>query len=582
VTSTSHGLLLKRGANRGEGATPLVERLTLIVGLLFCVSVWALFAAARASLGGALHSPTAYVTGFHARNHLGDVLALPLGIGTTGLLVVVLLRLWAPHARRVRLRLITVVLMFAMLLVDLVVIDPIERRMVASAAADAGAFAGEVAQLARWDWVRMLLATFIAVTLVLAHRAPVPAAAETSADGLTARHRTLLFLLGTATLFEGYDRFIASLALPYIGRDLGAGEGGLGTALAVIRTGALISIVFGRLADRYGRRRLLIVSVIAYTLATAATGLSRGLGDFALFQFIAVVFLTVELSLAQVVIAEEFPTALRGFGQGVLGAFAAFGAGLAAMLFPMMQRTALGWRGMYLIGVLPLLVVAYLRRNLPETHRWQQSGAGRAARVRLLDLMRPGRRERLLILTVLAAVASATGATAFSFASYRATTAFQWEPAQVSSMIIGGGTVGFFGYFVLGRWADAAGRRWIGGLGLLFVGVAVWLFYQTEWLVPAFALMTLSESAIIIAINSLTTELFPTELRATAKSWVTNSGAIGALLGLATIGALSAFASAATVITTLAIGTSLLGPTIFLLPETRRIELEEVDPGTSP
>jgi MFS family permease len=319
--------------------------------------------------------------------------------------------------------------------------------------------------------------------------------------------------------------------------------------------------------------------VTAYTLATAATGFSTGLRDFSFYQLIATIFLTTELSLAQVVIAEEFPKRLRGFGQGVLGAFAAFGAGLAAMLFPILQRTEFGWRGMYLVGVLPLLVVAYLRRNLPETERWQRFDE-RRTRARLLDLMRPGWRGRLFVLTVLAAVASATGATAFSFASYRATTAFHWEPAQVSGMIIGAGAVGFFGYFVLGRSADAVGRRWIGAIGLLGVGAAVGLFYQTAWLVPGFALMTLSESAIIIAINALTTELFPTKLRATAKSWVTNSGVVGALLGLAAIGALSRVAAAAAVITTLAVLTSVLAPLIFLLPETHRIDLEAIDDET--
>jgi predicted MFS family arabinose efflux permease len=242
-----------------------------------------------------------------------------------------------------------------------------------------------------------------------------------------------------------------------------------------------------------------------------------------------------------------------------------------------MQRTEFGWRGMYLIGVLPLLVVAYLRRHLPETKRWEQAVERRIGDVRIADLLRPAVRGRLLALTVLAVIASATAATAFSFASYRATTSFHFTPSQVTSMIIGGGTVGFFGYFVFGRAADAIGRRTIGALGLAGAGVAVILFYQTEWLIPAFALLTLFESGVVIALNSLTTEMFPTHLRATAKSWVTNSGLVGALVGLATIGALNGIASGATVITTLAATMSLLAPVIYLLPETQRVDLEQVD-----
>jgi len=558
-----------------RAAAPPVERLTLIVGLLFCLSIWALFAVARRDLAAGLGSPADFVLVVNHYGRIADMLALPLGVGTIALLLVTLLRLWNPQARRVRMRLASVGLMAVMLIMHLIVIDPIEHRMAAAAETDTLAFGAELARLQQWGLVRLLLSVAIAATLVLAHRAPLPAMPAETADGLTGRHRTLLLLVGTATLFEGYDRFIASLALPYIGRDLGADEGALGSALAVVRAGALVSIVLGRLADRYGRRRLLIVSVLGYTLATGATGFSVGLLDFALMQLVATAFLVAELSLAQVVIAEEFPASRRGFGQGLLGAFAAFGAGLAALLFPILQSTPLGWRGMYFIGVLPLLVVAYLRRNLPETRRWERAADdGKTARLR--ELAGPGLRGRLAILTVLAAVATGTGATAFSFASYRATTAFGWEPAQVSGMIIGAGTVGFFGYFLLGRLSDVVGRRWIGTFGLLGVGGAVALYYQTDWLIAGFALMTLCESAVIIAINALATELFPTRLRATAKSWVTNSAVIGALLGLGMIGALSSIAAAATVITVLAVATSVLAPCAFLLPETRRLELEEV------
>lgn len=560
-----------------RAATPRVEHLTLIVGLLFCVTVWAFFAAGRSSLTPTGLPPADFAALLSQRSRLAELLALPLGLGTIAFVLIAMLRLWDAGARRVRLRLVTALLMFALLVVDLAIMDPIEHRMVAAAERDAALFAAELSRLGQWEWLRLLLTIAVAATLVLAHRAPLPTATAVSAGGLTQRHRTLLLLVGTATLFEGYDRFIVGLALPYIGRDLGADEGALGIALACIRAGALGSIFFGRLADRYGRRLLLIVSVAAYTIATAATGFSSGLIDFAIFQLIATIFLITELSLAQVVIAEEFPPAMRGFGQGVLGAFAAFGAGLAAMLFPLMQRTEFGWRGMYLIGILPLLVVAYLRRHLPETQRWQRSAELGAGHARIGDLLRPGVRRRLLVLTALAGFASATAATAFSFASYRATTTFSWSPSQVTSMILGAGAIGFFGYFILGRAADAIGRRIVGAVGLIGAALAVGLFYQTEYLTPAFALLVLCESGVVIALNALTTEMFPTHLRATAKSWITNSGVVGALVGLALIGALNDLAPGSAVITGLALCTALLAPSIFLLPETRRVDLGEID-----
>ena len=396
--------------------------------------------------------------------------------------------------------------------------------------------------------------------------------------GLSHHHRTVLLLLGAATLFEGYDRFIISLALPYIGRDLGASEAALGWSLSLIRLGALSSIALGWAADRYGRRRVLLFTVLGYTLATAATGFSRGLGTFVAFQLVATIFLTAELVLAQVVIAEEFPAKYRGRGQGMLGAFAALGAGGAAMLFPLLQATPLGWRGLYFVGLAPLLLVAHLRRRLPETRRWhRQITASPEMRTGLAELLRPGLRSRFLALNALAGSATFVAGAAFGFASYRATNTFGWSPAEVSGMIIAGGAIGMSGWFVLGRSADVVGRRVTGSIAMFGSGLAVAAFYGTPWLLPSFALLVFMEAGVAIALNTLGTELFPTRLRATAKSWLTNAGIVGSMLGLAAVGATSnALGGASTVILILALIPMIAAPFLFMLPETRGAELEDL------
>jgi MFS family permease len=300
--------------------------------------------------------------------------------------------------------------------------------------------------------------------LVLAHRAP--GVVSQSAAALSAHHRTLLLLLATATLFEGYDRFILSLALPYIAKDLGvvadaadkaSAEGALGWALSAIRSGALLAIPLCLMADRAGRRRILLVTVLGYTLATGLTGLSRGLADLIVLQLVATMFLAAELALAQVVIAEEFPASARGMGEGLLGAAAAVGAGLAAALFPVLVAAALGWRGLYFIGVVPLLIVGYLRRSLPETSRWSRLDEAGRRSGGLLRVLAPAHRFRFLVLVLTAAASWASFATAFSFASYRATDTFGWTPAPVSTMILVAGGLGFWGNIVFGRMADVVG-----------------------------------------------------------------------------------------------------------------------------
>src|SRR4029453_14918446 len=164
-------------------------------------------------------------------------------------------------------------------------------------------------------------------------------------------------------------------------------------------------------------------------------------------------------ALAQVVMAEEFPAAARGMGQGLLGAAAALGGGLAAVLFPVLVKTALGWRGLYFVGIIPLLIVGYLRRSLPETRRWSQLNDSERRSGGLLRVLVPGLRGRFLVLVILARGATAAFAPPFSFASYRAIDTFGWTPEQVSTMILTAGGLGFWGWIFCGRPGEGTGRR---------------------------------------------------------------------------------------------------------------------------
>lgn len=433
-----------------------------------------------------------------------------------------------------------------------------------------------VATWHRWQRMFLVMAGLVAAMVALADRASPPLPRDGAPPGLTRRQYTLLLLLGTATLFEGYDRFILSLALPYIARDLGAAEGSLGWALATIRAGALFAIVIGRFADRFGRRPLLLITILGYTIATAATGLSRGVMDLILFQIIAMGFLSAELSLAQVVIAEEYPPHARAAGQGHLGAAAALGAGAAALLFPWLVTTGYGWRGLYFIGILPLLLVTFLRRALPETGRWQRAARTRVPRVRMVDLLKGRFRCPFVVLVLVTASATAAAGSAFAFHSFRATEILQWPPARISVMVLIGGGLGFWGWMVFGWLADTAGRRPVGVVCLVGGALAIITFYCSSHLMLAFTLMVFFESGVSIAINALTTELFPTTLRATAKSWVTNAAVVGAMLGLALVGALAERAGGHNlVIAGIAVLPAALAPLLFLLPETHRRELEQ-------
>ena len=503
----------------------------------------------------------------------------PIGVATSIATLLVLMRHGSLTSARGRLLAIAAALLFGAGLYTTVGGDPAVKEIQRLAAV--GAIDGIAALHADWAFAHWVLLGLDLAALgclsVAARRPEVEAHAPVTEGTLSARQRTLLFLLGTATLFHGYDTFIVSMALPYIGRDLGASETTLGFALSAIRVGALVSIVFGRIADRRGRRGLLLLTVLAYTVATGATGLSRGIVDFVLLQLVAQTFLVAEIAIAQVVIAEEFPKSFRSTGQGLLGAFNALGAGLAALLFPVLQETALGWRGLYFVGVTPLLMVAYLRRSLPETARFQAAQQrGETDQARLAELTTAALRQRFFVLLGLSFAIGCAAAPAFGFASYRATNAFDWTPSEVSAMVLFGGGLGMLGWFAFGIGAERFGRRAIGIVSFVGTGATIFLYYATSWLWIAFAALVFMEAGAMVAINSLGTELFPTRLRSTAKTWLTNAAALGAVAGMAAVGLLGdRLGGAYPVICWLALLPLGVAASVLALPETQGRELED-------
>ena len=145
-----------------------------------------------------------------------------------------------------------------------------------------------------------------------------------------------------------------------------------------MRLGGVLALPIALAADRYGRRKLLLATVVVYTLLTGATAFAPTAETFVTLQFLARAFAVAETLIAVVVIAEEFAPEHRGWGIGALGAIQASGAGLASLAFGFVDVLPYGWRALYLFGLGPLLLVAYWRRTLPETDRYAALQAERA------------------------------------------------------------------------------------------------------------------------------------------------------------------------------------------------------------
>ena len=175
--------------------------------------------------------------------------------------------------------------------------------------------------------------------------------------------------------------------------------------MALIRLGALGSVVTLRLADRWGRQPVLLISVLVFTVLTGATAAATGLVVFVVLQVLARVFLSTEETLASVVFTKELRPEHRSAGIGMLGILSTAGFGLVALLLLAVDSTPLGWRLFYVVALIPLAVVVFLRRHLEETRAFRLAAAPeRVRQLRLPQLPPEQARHPRWLLVALTAV----------------------------------------------------------------------------------------------------------------------------------------------------------------------------------
>src|SRR5207249_4297592 len=125
--------------------------------------------------------------------------------------------------------------------------------------------------------------------------------------------------------FEGYDGYVLSFVLPIVLKDLHGTESEAGILRAVATVGSVFAFFLASQSDRLGRRRLLLITVTGYTIATMLTAAAPNLVSLGAAQFLSQIFLGAEWATAVTMVVEEFPIAERGRGLGVLTAMGTLG-----------------------------------------------------------------------------------------------------------------------------------------------------------------------------------------------------------------------------------------------------------------
>jgi MFS family permease len=191
-------------------------------------------------------------------------------------------------------------------------------------------------------------------------------------------HWLVVAALGITWILDGLEVTLVGSLAPAIASPeaLGLSSREVGLTGSAYILGAVIgAIVFGRLTDRWGRRRLFTITVGVYMAATIATGFSWDFWSFMLFRFLTGAGIGGEYGAVNSAIQELIPARRRGYTDlAINGSFwlgAALGAlGSLVVLDPALVPQAWGWRLAFVIGGLLAAIVIYVRRYIPESPRW--------------------------------------------------------------------------------------------------------------------------------------------------------------------------------------------------------------------
>ena len=174
---------------------------------------------------------------------------------------------------------------------------------------------------------------------------------------------------------DAFDYFIMAFALDDVGKEFHTTRTVVTWAFTLtLAARPLGAFLFGRLADRFGRRPTLMANVLIYSLLEFASGLAPTLGSFLILRTLYGVAMGGEWGVGASLTMESIPKEWRGTVSGLLQAGYPTGF-LLATLVNAVAYSHVGWRGMFMLGILPALLVLFIRRNVPESPEWIERGA---------------------------------------------------------------------------------------------------------------------------------------------------------------------------------------------------------------
>jgi MFS family permease len=350
----------------------------------------------------------------------------------------------------------------------------------------------------------------------------------------TPEGRRAVVAAGLGWMLDAFDVTLFALVLPALRKDLGlspAAGGALGSiALLAAAAGG---VGFGWIADRFGRTRALMASIVLYSVFTAACGLATTFTQFVLFRIGLGLGMGGEWASGATLVSENWSAEHRGKALALMQSAWAIGYALAAAVNYFVQP-AFGWRAVFLMGILPAFLTLWVRRSVREPEIWRRSRRAESPLRGVSRLFAPDLAPLTIALTAMNAC------TLFGWWSFNL-----WLPSYLqeppsrgglglqmlssSAMIVVMQIGMWFGYITFGVVSDRIGRKrtYVGYL----LSAALMLFLYISVRAPMLLLalgpfVAFFATGYFSGFGAVTAEIFPTAIRGTAQGFTYNVGRI--------------------------------------------------------
>lgn len=329
---------------------------------------------------------------------------------------------------------------------------------------------------------------------------------------------------------ESMDIMFLSFALTSIIADLNVNGAAAGLISSITNVGMLLGgVIFGVLADKYGRIKIFTYTILIFALATGAMYFASNIYLVYLFRFLAGIGAGGEYGIGMAIVAEAFPKEKLGKMTSIVAVAGQMGAILAAIIAAIIIPL-FGWHALFLFGLLPVVMTFFIRNHLDESEEWKKSQADTENKpnVSLTELFKTPKLARQTISLMMMAIIQIAGYFGL----------MNWLPSIVqknlglsvsgSSLWMISTIVGMsLGMLLFGKILDTLGARLAYSVFLLASAASVFIFVyaSNQWtMLIGGAIVGFFANGMFAGYGAIVSRLYPTSIRSTANNVIINTG----------------------------------------------------------